>query len=132
MLNYGFGIVSYIVGWNKTPAYTVLWAIINVFLVLAYASFCLARDKGLIIPTYICCISSIVVSYGVGILLIVLFEQLVIGIVFLGLAFYYTYALVVYFIYIKMDKSLPFVIYIVTFFVIVATCFAIMIFAFVS
>lgn len=132
LLNYGFGIASYLVGWNNSAAYTVLWAIINVFAVLAYASYSLLRDKGLIIPTYIITISSIVVSYGVGILLIVLFSSIIVGIVFLGLAFYYTYALVIYFIYLKMNKSLPFVVYIVTFFVIVATCFAIMIYAFVS
>ena len=103
VINYAFGIVSYLVGWNKSPAYTCVWAIINVLAVLIYAAYCLVRDKGLILPTYIVGISSIVVSYGIGILLIVLFGELVVGIVFLGLAFYYTYAMVVFFIYKKMN-----------------------------
>lgn len=103
VINYAFGIVSYIVEWNKSPAYTCVWAIINVLAVLIYAAYCLVRDKGLILPTYIVGISSIIVSYGIGILLITLFGELVVGIVFLGLAFYYTYAMVVFFIYKKMN-----------------------------
>lgn len=120
------------VGWNKSPAYTILWAFINVFAVLAYASYCLIRDKGFIIPTYIVCVASILVSYGVGILLLTLFGEIAAGIVFLGIAFYYTYGMVVFYIYTRMNKSLPFVIYIVTFVIIVATCFAVMIYAFVA
>lgn len=132
LLNYGFGIASYLVGWNKSPAYTVLWAIINVFAILAYASFSLIRDKGLILPTYITSIASIVVSYGVGILLIVLFDSLVVGLAFIAAAFYYTYAVIVYFIYRHRNKSIPFIIYIVTFFVVIIPCFAVMIYSFVS
>ena len=99
--------------------------------VLIYAAYCLLRDKGLILPTFITAIASIIVSYGIGILLMVLFSEIVIGIVFLGVAFYYTYAIVVFFVYKKMNDSIPFVIYIVTFVIIVGTCFAIMIYAFV-
>ena len=74
LLNYAFGILSYLLKWNNSAAYTVVWAIINVFALLAYAAYCLLRDKGLILPSYIVSVASIVISYGVGILLITLFK----------------------------------------------------------
>ena len=30
VINYAFGIVSYVVEWNRSPAYTLLWTIINI------------------------------------------------------------------------------------------------------
>ena len=131
VLNYTFGVLSYVFSWNRTPAYTCLWTFVNIFALSAYAAFSLLRDKGLIIPTVITCVISILLSFGVGIILLALFTLTGVGLGFIGAAFYYTYAIVVYLIYLKMNKSIPWAIYPVTAGIIIVTCFAVMIYAFV-
>ena len=131
VLNYTFGGLSYGFNWNRTPAYTCLWTFLNIFVLFAYASFCLLRDKGLIIPTVIFCVISILLSFGIGILLLALFSLIGAGLGFIGAAFYYTYAVVVYLIYLKMNKSIPWAIYPVTGVIVILTCFSVMIYAFV-
>lgn len=132
VLNYAFGIVSYIVGWNSSPAYTVLWAIINLLLVAIYAAVCLIRDKGLIPVTIIVSVVSMVISFGPGIILLAWFKSIAVGIALIGVAFYYSYFLGTVLIYKKMNNSVPFAVYPITIIIIVLTCCAVMIYAFVS
>ena len=130
-LNYTFGGLSYGLNWNRTPAYTCLWTFFNIFILSAYAAFCLLRDKGLIIPTVITCVVSVLLSFGIGIILLTLFSNIGVGLGFIGAALYYTYAVVVYLIYLKMNKSIPWIIYPITGIIVIASCFAVMIYAFV-
>ncbi len=132
LLNYGFGIAAYAAEWNRSPFYTILWAFLNLFFISLYAAYCLLRDKGLSIPTYVVCAISIVLSYGSGILLLALFKSIGAGIALLGVAFYYTYIVIIYFVYLKLNKSLPFFVNLITLAIIIITCFAIMIYAFVD
>lgn len=75
---------------------------------------------------------SILLSFGVGVILIAWFDLIGVGIALLGAAFFYTYFLVVYLIYLKMNKSVPFVIYPVTMVLVIGACFAVMIYGFVD
>ena len=131
-LNYGFGALSYALKWNNSPAYTVLWTVFNLFALSAYAAFCLLRDKGLVLPTVITCVVSILLSFGSGIILIAMFSLVPTGLGFIGAGFFYSYAVVVYLVYLKMNNSLPFLIYPLTLILIVGACVAVMIYAFVS
>lgn len=72
-INYGFGAASYAVGWNKSPAYTLLWIIINILALIIYAAVSFVRDKGLTVISVALSISSMVISFGMGIILIVWF-----------------------------------------------------------
>lgn len=60
IVNYAFGIVSYVLEWNRTTVLTLFWGIINVFLISCYISFGLLRDEGLKIKTYISIAISII------------------------------------------------------------------------
>lgn len=131
MLNYAFGVISYAVDWNKSPAYTVLWSVVNPLLVFAYAAVSLLRDKGLILPTVVICVVSMLFSFGPGIILLAWFQSIAVGIALLGAGFYYTYFLTTILVYKKMNNSVPFVIYIITLVLILGTCCAVMIYAFV-
>ncbi len=130
VLNYAFGIISYAVDWNKSPAYTVLWAVINPLLVFVYAAINLLKDKGLILPTIVICVISMLFSFGPGIILLAWFESIAVGIALLGVGFYYTYFLSAVLVYKKMNDSVPFAIYIVTVVLILGTCCAVMIWSF--
>jgi hypothetical protein len=131
VLNYTFGIMSYSFEWNKSAAYTVLWSIINLFAIAVYATFSLLRDKGLIAASIIVSIISMVLSFGIGVILMVVFSLIGEGVAFIGVAFFYTYFTVLYLIYLTMNKSIPWIFYPITGVLIVLTCFAIMIYAFV-
>lgn len=132
VINYGFGIVSYVVDWNKSPAYTVLWTVVNPLLVLIYAAVSLLRDKGLVVPTIVFCVLSMLLSFGPGIILLAWFGSIPVGVALIGVAFYYSYFLATVIIYKKMNNSVPFAIYPITIIMIVLTCFAVMVYAFVS
>lgn len=73
VINYGFGAASYAVEWNRTPAYTLLWVIINLLVLNIYAAGSFVRDKGLTMVSVIVSVVSMVLSFGVGIVLIVWF-----------------------------------------------------------
>lgn len=130
VLNYAFGIISYAVDWNKSPAYTVLWAVINPLLVFVYAAINLLKDKGLILPTIVICVISMLFSFGPGIILLAWFNSIAVGIALLGVGFYYTYFLSTVLVYKKMNDSVPFAIYIITVVLILGTCCAVMIWSF--
>lgn len=132
LINYAFGIVSYAVDWNASPAYTVLWSVVNPLLVLVYAAVSMIRDKGLVLPTIIICVVSMVFSFGPGIILLAWFGSIAVGVALLGAGFYYTYFLATILIYKKMNNSVPFAIYPITLVMIVITCFAVMVYAFLS
>lgn len=132
VLNYAFGIIAYLDWWNRSPGYTVLWAILNIVGLLIYAGGSLVRDKGLTIPSLIVSIVSMVLSFGVGIILIVWFGMIGVGVALLAAAFFYTYFFTVFLIYLKMNKSVPFIIYPITLVLVVGGCFAVMIYAFVA
>lgn len=131
ILNYTFGGLSYGLNWNRTPAYTCLWTFANIFLISAYAAFSMLRDKGLVVPSIISCVITILLSFGIGIILLAVFSMIPEGLALLGAAFFYTYAIVLYLIYLKRNKSMPWILYPITALIIVLTCFAVMIYAFV-
>lgn len=89
------------------------------------------RDKGLIIPTIITCVVSILLSFGTGIILLAVFSLITEGLGLLGAAFYYSYAVILYLVYLKMNKSIPWILYPITLGIIIVTCFAVMIYSFV-
>ena len=132
VLNYGFGIVAYAVKWSRSPGYTLLWCILNILALSVYAAFCFVRDKGLIMVSVIACIVSMVLSFGVGIILLAWFGLIAPGVAMLGIAFYYTYFLAAYLVYLKNNKSVPFVIYPITLLLVVGGCFAVMIWGFID
>lgn len=132
LLNYSFGILSYVFDWNKSPAYTVLWTVVNPLLVFTYSAISLLRDKGLIVPTIVVCIISMVFSFGPGIILLAWFRSIAVGIALIGAGFYYSYFLTTVIIYKKMNNSVPFVLYIITVIIIILTCFAVMIYGFID
>ena len=131
ILNYVFGVLSYVLKWNDSPAYTCLWTVVNIFLLSAYAAYDMLRDKGLTVPTVIICAVSIVLSFGAGIILIVMFSLTPVGLGFMGAAFFYSYAIILYLIYLKMNNSIPFAFYPITLGIIIVACFGVMIYAFV-
>ena len=132
VLNYAFGIISYVIGWNNSPAYTVLWTVVNALLVVIYATVSLIRDKGLVLPTVIVSIVSMVISFGPGIILLTWFSSVPIGIALIGAGFYYSYFLATILIYKKMNDSVPFALYPITIIIIIGTCCAVMIYAFIN
>lgn len=73
-----------------------------------------------------------VLSFGPGIILLVWFSSIPVGIALLGAGFYYTYFVSIYLVYIKMNNSVPFIVYIITIIIIVLTCCAVMIYSFVE
>jgi len=83
-LNYAFGIVSYVLEWNQTDLWTIWWAVINIFLLSLYAALALLRDKGLDIKTYIACAISVLLLIAAGVLILVLFDSIALGVVFIG------------------------------------------------
>jgi hypothetical protein len=83
-LNYGFGIISYVLEWNRSNLWTIWWAVINIFLLSLYAALALLRDKGLQLVTYIVCAVSVLLLVLSGILIIVLFNSIALGIVLIG------------------------------------------------
>jgi hypothetical protein len=83
-LNYAFGIVSYVLEWNRTDLWTIWWAVINIFLLSLYAALALLRDKGLHITTYIACALSVLLLVAAGVLIIVLFNSIALGVAFIG------------------------------------------------
>ena len=103
----------------------------NIFLLSAYAAYDMLRDKGLIVPTVIVCVVSIVLSFGAGIILMVMFSLIPVGLGFMGAAFFYSYAIILYLIYLKMNNSIPFAFYPITLGIIIVACFGVMIYAFV-
>jgi hypothetical protein len=131
-INYGFGVLSYVLEWNRSPAYSILWTFANPFLVVTYASMNLIQDKGLTRMTIVMCVISMLLSFGPGILLLVWFNLIEVGIVFIGIGFYYTYFVSIYLIYTRMNNSVHFSIYPITICLIVATCFAVMVYSFLS
>lgn len=138
-LNYAFGIVSYVLEWNRTDLWTIWWAVINIFLLSLYAALALLRDKGLDIRTYIACAISVLLLVAAGVLILVLFDSIALGVVFigkilsiLGISVYYGYCLGLYFVYLIKNKSFPQFLHYITIIIIAATSFAVMIYGFVS
>jgi hypothetical protein len=132
VLNYVFGIVSYVVDWNKSDLWTIWWAVINIFLLSVYAALALLRDKGLHIASYITCAVSVLLLIAAGILIIVLFGSIALGIILIAIAVYYGYVIGLYIIYLARNKSLPQFMHYITIAIVIATCFAIMIYGFVA
>ena len=131
ILNYAFGIVSYVVEWNKSDLWTIWWAVINIFLLSVYAALALLRDKGLHIASYITSAISVLLLIAAGILIIILFNSIALGIVLIAISVYYGYLIGLYIIYLARNKSLPQFMHYITLSIIVVTCFAIMIYGFV-
>lgn len=131
-LNYAFGVISYVVGWNSSPAYTVLWTVVNPFLVLTYAAFSFVRDKGLILPSIILSVASMVFSFGPGIILLAWFMSIPVGIALIAAGFFFTYFATTYLIYLRMNNSVPFILYPITIVLIVGSCCAVMIYSWTS
>ena len=73
VINYAFGAVSYAVEWNRSPAYTLLWTIINILILTIYAAGSFVRDKGLVLVSVILSVVSMVLSFGMGLILILWF-----------------------------------------------------------
>lgn len=132
VLNYTFGIISYAVEWNNSPAYTVLWTVVNPYLIFTYAAYSFIRDKGLILVSIILAVLSMVFSFGPGIILLAWFRAIVVGIAFVAAGFFFTYFSTIYLIYLKMNNSVPFILYPITVVLIVGTCCAVMIYSFVN
>lgn len=101
VLNYAFGVLSYALDWNKSPAYTVLWTVVNPLLVTTYAAINLIQDKGIILPSIIISVVSMLLSFGPGIILLAWFNAIVIGVVLIVVGFYYSYFLATIIIYKK-------------------------------
>jgi hypothetical protein len=131
LLNYAFGIVSYVVDWNRSDLWTIWWAVINIFLLSLYAALALLRDKGLHIVSFIVSAVSVLLLTGAGILIIVLFDSIALGIVLIAISVYYGYLIGLYIIYLTRNRSIPQFMHYITVSIIVATCFTIMIYAFV-
>jgi hypothetical protein len=92
----------------------------------------MVRDKGIFIVSIILCVASMILAFGVGVILLAWFQLLAEGIALLAVAFFYSYFLSVYLVYKSRNESVPFIIYPATLVLIIAPCFAIMIYAFVS
>ena len=107
VLNYTIGITSYTANWNRSDVWTIWWAVINIFILSLYAALALLRDKGLSIITYIVCGVSIALLILAGILIIVLFKSIALGIALIGVGIYYGYVIALYLIYLYRNKSLP-------------------------
>ena len=75
---------------------------------------------------------SVLLLIAAGILVIVLFDSIALGIVFIGISVYYGYIIGLYLIYLNRNKSLPQFLHYITTAIILATCFAVMIYGFVS
>eukprot|EP00919_Chromeraceae_sp_WS-2016_P035526 GHVR01084295.1.p1 GENE.GHVR01084295.1~~GHVR01084295.1.p1 ORF type:complete len:253 (+),score=-7.80 GHVR01084295.1:1977-2735(+) len=131
LLNYGFGIVSFLFDWNKSVTYTVWWVIVNVFILSAYTVFSLLRDKGAALIALVCSIISFLMFIGIGIALIVGYNLIAEGIAVIAVAIYYGYAIALYFIYLWKNKSIPWFLYPISIILVIITCFAVMIYAFV-
>lgn len=132
VLNYAFGVVSYVLAWDTSDLWTIWWAIINIFLLSLYAALALLRDKGLHLATYILSATSVILLVGAGILVILLFESVPFGIVLIAIAVYYGYLIGLYLIYLARNKSLPQFLHYITLLIVIGTCFAVMIYAFVD
>lgn len=131
-LNYGFGIASYVLDWNRSDLWTIWWAVINIFLLSCYAALALLRDKGLHIASYITSAVSVLLLALAGILIIVLFSSIALGIVLIGISVYYGYVIALYLIYLARNRSLPQFMHYITLAIVVGTCFAIMIYGFIA
>ena len=107
VLNYTIGIISYTANWNRSDIWTIWWTVINIFILSLYAALALLRDKGLSIITYIVCGVSVALLILAGILIIVLFKSIALGIALIGVAVYYGYVIGLYLIYLYRNKSLP-------------------------
>jgi hypothetical protein len=107
VLNYTIGIISYAINWNRSDTWTIWWAVINVFILSVYAALALLRDKGLSLVTYIVCGVSVALLILAGILIIVLFKSIALGIALIGVAVYYGYIIALYLIYLFRNNSLP-------------------------
>ena len=73
-----------------------------------------------------------VLSFGLGLILLLWFQLIGVGIALLAAAFFYTYFFTAYLIYLHMNKSVPFVMYPITFVLVVGGCFSVMIYGFVD
>lgn len=73
-----------------------------------------------------------VFSFGPGIILLAWFRAIVLGIAFVAAGFFFTYFSTIYLIYLKMNNSVPFILYPITVVLIVGTCCAVMIYSFVN
>lgn len=112
--------------------WTIWWAVINLFLLSVYAALALLRDKGLNLVTYIVSAVSVLLLIIAGILIIVLFNSIAIGIAMIGIAVYYGYIIGLYLIYLSRNKSLPQFLHYITLLVVVCSCFAVMIYGFIA
>jgi hypothetical protein len=89
------------------------------------------RDKGLHIITYIVSAISILLLILAGILIIVLFDSIALGIVLIAISVYYGYVIGLYLIYLFRNKSFPQFLHYITIAIVISTCFAIMIYGFI-
>jgi hypothetical protein len=132
VLNYAFGACSYALDWNRTNLWTIWWAVINIFVLSVYAALAFLRDKGLHLITYIVCAVSVLLLTASGIIILVLFNSIALGVALIGASIYYGYVIALYIIYLVQNKSFPQFIHIITLIIIICTCFAVMIFGFIS
>lgn len=108
----------------------MLWAVINIYLVITYAALSMVRDKGIFVVSIILCVASMLLAFGIGVILLAWFKLLAEGIALIAVAFFYSYFLSVYLIYKSRNESVPFIVYPITLIILIAPCFAIMIYAF--
>lgn len=132
IVNYGYGIASYLLNWNQTTLWTIWWAVINIFILALYATLALLRDMGLALVSYIACVISVLLLALAGALLIAIFNQIAVGIILIGISLYYGYCLTLYIVYLMQNKSMPAFMSYITFFIVVATSFAVMLYGFIS
>lgn len=132
MINYLFGVISFVAEWNRTDLWTIWWGIINIFILSVYAALALLRDKGLVLVTYIACGVSVLLLVIAGVLTIILSDTLIVGAALIALSIYYGYILALYIIYLKLNKSLPQFIHYITVIIVIVTSFAVMVYGFVS
>jgi len=132
VLNYTFGVISYVVEWNRTDLWTVWWAVINIFLISVYAALALLRDKGIHLVTLIVCVVSVLLLIAAGLLIIIFLKSISLGIVLIAIAVYYGYVIGLYIIYLHKNKSLPQFLHYITVTIVVVTSFSVMIYAFIA
>jgi hypothetical protein len=73
---------------------------------------------------------SIICAFAIGITLIVWLHKIIEGIILIGIAFYYSYALIYYLIYLMNKDSVPWILDLVTAIIVTLTCLSVMVYSF--
>jgi hypothetical protein len=129
-LNYTFGILSYKNNWDDDVFWNIWWSVVNIFVLTLYGTFAMIRDRKKSIATKFMSSISILCAFAIGITLIIWFKQIAEGIILIGVAFYYSYALIYYLIYLNNNDSVPWVLDLVTAIIVILTCLSVMVYSF--